>query len=250
MIRTLLTALALAATVALAPPSAHADASSSAFTPAQRDAIVEIVRDALKSDPSILRDAVAALQADESNIREAASRTAIGKAGPSLTQTSGDPVAGNPSGDVTVVEFYDLRCPYCRRMLPVVADLLRADPKIKLIYKDIPILGPASVLGAKAVLAARRQGGYQKLHDIVMAGPPTITEDSLRADAERAGLDWGRLRRDMDDPGIEKRISDNLDLAHALGIEGTPAYVIGAKLLPGAVDLAELQQAVAAARTP
>jgi protein-disulfide isomerase len=248
MMRLLLAALALAAGVALAPPAGRADAPAPPFTPAQRAAIVEIVREALKTDPSILRDAVTALQADEANIREATARAAIGKAGPALTQSSGDPVAGNPNGDVTVVEFYDVRCPYCRRMLPVVADLLRADPKIKLIYKDIPILGPASVLGAKAVLAAQRQGGYQKLHDIIMAGPPTVTEDSLRADAERAGLDWTRLQHDMKDPGIEQRITENLDLAHALGIDGTPAYVVGAKLLPGAVDLAELQEAVAVAR--
>ncbi len=243
--RSLLAALALLATLAL-PPAARAD--DPAFTPAQRIAIVGIVREALKSDPSILRDAIGALQEDEANIKQAAARAAITKAGPTLTKDAGDPVAGNPNGDVTVVEFYDVRCPYCRKMLPVVAELLHDDPRIKLIYKDIPILGPASVLGAKAVLAAQRQGGYQKLHDLVMAGPPTVTEDSLHADALRAGLDWDRLQRDMADPAIEKRLDDNLSLARALGIDGTPAYVIGAKLLPGALDLAELQEAVAAAR--
>jgi len=244
--RSLFAALAMLASLAL-PPAARAD--DAAFTPAQRAAIVQIVREALKSDPSILRDAIGALQDDEANIKQAAARAAIGKAGPSLTQAQGDPVAGNPNGDVTVVEFYDVRCPYCRKMLPVVAELLRDDPKIKLIYKDIPILGPASVVGAKAVLAAQRQGGYQKLHDIIMAGPPTVTEESLHADATRAGLDWDRLQRDMADPAIEKRLDENLSLARALGIDGTPAYVIGAKLLPGALDLAELQDAVTAART-
>jgi protein-disulfide isomerase len=243
--RSLLAALALLAMLALSP-SARAD--DAAFTPAQRAAIVDILRAALKSDPSILRDAVSALQEDEANIKQAAARAAIAKAGPTLTKDSGDPVAGNPNGDVTVVEFYDVRCPYCRKMLPVVAQLLRDDPKIKLIYKDIPILGPASVVGAKAVLAAQRQGGYQKLHDLIMSGPPNVTEESLHADATRAGLDWDRLQRDMADPAIEKRLDDNLGLAHALGIDGTPAYVIGAKLLPGALDLAELQDAVAAAR--
>jgi protein-disulfide isomerase len=243
--RSLLAAMGLLASLALAAP-AHAD--EPAFTPAQRAAIVGILREALKSDPSILRDAISALQDDEANIKQAAARAAIGKAGPSLTQAQGDPVAGNPNGDVTVVEFYDVRCPYCRKMLPVVAELLRDDPKIRLIYKDIPILGPASVVGAKAVLAAQRQGGYQKLHDIIMAGPPTVTEDSLHTDATRAGLDWERLQRDMADPVIEKRLDENLSLARALGIDGTPAYVIGAKLLPGAIDLADLQDAVTAAR--
>jgi protein-disulfide isomerase len=244
--RSLIAAFAALACLMLAAPGRADDPS--AFTPAQRAAIVEIVREALKTDPSILRDAVTALQDDESNIKQAAMRAAIGKAGPSLTEAPGDPSAGNPHGDVTVVEFYDVRCPYCRRMLPVVADLLRGDPKIRLIYKDIPILGLASLLGAKAMLAAQRQGGYQRLHDIVMSGPPTVTEDSLRADALRAGLDWARLQRDMADPAIQQRLDENLALARGLGIDGTPAYVIGAKLLPGAVELADLQEAVAAAR--
>jgi protein-disulfide isomerase len=243
--RFLLAALAVLTCLAL-PHAGRAD--DVAFTPAQRVAIVGILRDALKSDPSILRDAITALQDDEANIKQAAARAAIGRAGPSLTQAEGDPVAGNPNGDVTVVEFYDVRCPYCRRMLPVVAELLRDDPKIRLIYKDIPILGPASVVGAKAVLAAQRQGGYLKLHDIVMSGPANVTEDSLRANALRAGLDWDRLQRDMADPAIARRLNENLDLARTLGIDGTPAYVIGARLLPGAIDLAELQGAVAAAR--
>jgi protein-disulfide isomerase len=157
-------------------------------------------------------------------------------------------MAGNPDGDVTVVEFYDLRCPYCRRMLPVLADLLRQDHGIRLVYKDIPILGEASVVGAHAVLAAQRQGGYLRLHDAIMAGAPNITESSLREAAARAGLDWGRLQRDMADPAIDARIDANLALARDLGIDGTPVYVIGTRMLPGAVDLTDLQSAVAAVR--
>jgi protein-disulfide isomerase len=241
--------LALLACLMLAAPGAARADTATAFTPAQRAEIVQIVRDALKADPGILRDAIEALKADEARAREAAAREAIDRAGPALTKAAGDPVAGNPDGDVTIVEFYDLRCPYCRQMQPILAQLLAADPRIRLVYKDIPVLGPASVLGAKAVLAAQHQGGYLKLHDLIMAGPPTITEDSLRADAGRAGLDWDRLQRDMADPAIEKRIAENLNLAQALGIEGTPAYVVGRQLLPGAVDLAELQGAIAAVRT-
>jgi protein-disulfide isomerase len=235
--------------VAAGAAAAHAEEAAAGFSATQRAEIVAVVRQALKADPSILRDAIGALQADEAAVREAAARTAIGHAGPALSGTPGDPVAGNPDGDVTVVEFYDLRCPYCRRMLPVVADLLRQDHNIRLVYKDIPILGPASVLGARAVLAAQLQGGYQRLHDAIMTGPPTITEDTLQQDAASAGLDWGRLQHDMADPAIQTRLDANLALAGALGIEGTPVYVIGSHMLPGAVDLAELQGAVAAART-
>lgn len=218
------------------------------FTDAQRAQIVEIVRQAMKTDPTILRDAVEALQADEAHAKQTEQKTMLDRLGPALTRAPGDPVAGNPDGDVTVVEFYDLRCPYCRRMLPVIAELLHADPKLRLVYKDIPILGPGSSLGARAVLAAQRQGGYQKLHDAVMAGPPSITEDSLHDNASKAGLDWDAIKHDMTDPAIQARLDTNLKLAQQLGVDGTPAYVIGDKLLPGAVELADLQSAVAAAR--
>jgi len=252
MIRRLFAALLLlAVSASLAwPARTQASEAPSGFTAVQRAEIVELVRAAMKADPSILRDAIGALQADESNVKQAAARAALEKAGPALSQNQSDPVAGNASGDVTVVEFYDLRCPYCRRMLPVMAELLHNDPKIRLVYKDIPILGPASTLGARAVLAAQKQDGYLRLHDAIMSGPQNITEDSLRDAAARTGLDWVRLRHDMADPSIQARIDANLQIAQSLGIDGTPVYVVGGKMLPGAVDLAELQSAVAAARNP
>jgi protein-disulfide isomerase len=218
------------------------------FTPEQRAEIVGIVRAALRTDPSILRDAIIALQQDEQQAQQAAARVAIGRATPALAHAEGDPTAGNPNGDVTLVEFYDLRCPYCRRMLPVVAELLRVEPRVRIVYKDIPILGPASVLGARAVLAAQRQGGYVRLHDAIMTGPANITEDSLRAAVAQAGLDWDRLRHDMADPAVQSRLDANLQLARQLGIDGTPAYVVGRKLISGAASLDELRDAVAAAR--
>ncbi len=104
------------------------------------------------------------------------------------------------------------------------------------------------MIGARAVLAAQRQGGYLKLHDALMAGTANIDQDVVRAAALRIGLDWDRLQRDMADPAIQARIDSNLALAHALQIEGTPAYVVGGRMVPGAVELAELQGMVAAAR--
>ncbi len=227
---------------------AAAPALAQGFTPQQRTEIVEVVRAALKADPSILRDAIAALQEDESRLQQAAARTAIAGLGEALTHAPGDPVEGNPQGDVTLVEFFDIRCPYCRRMTPVMAELLGHDRNLRVVYKDIPILGASSVLGAKALLAAQRQGGYLKLKDAVMAGPPDVTPDSLRAAAAKTGLDWDRLQKDMADPAVQQRIEANLELAHRLDIQGTPAYVIGGHMLPGALTLADLQAAVAEAR--
>ncbi len=207
-----------------------------------------ILRHALAADPTILRDAIAALQSDEARQQDAAARAVIAGSEEALLHKPGDPIAGNPNGDVTVVEFYDVRCPYCRSMLPVVAQMLKGDHNVRLVFKDIPILGPGSVVAAKAVLAAQHQGGFQKLHDALMTGTPNIDQEVVHATAQRLGLDWDRLQRDMADPTIQARIDANLKMAHALQIDGTPAYVIGGQLLSGAVQLAELQGAVAAAR--
>ena len=129
---------------------------ASEFTAAQRAEIVQILRDALKQDPSILREAVDALQADDGKNQ----RAALAAAKDSLVDPA-DPVNGNPNGDVTIVEFFDTRCPYCRKLEPSMAELLAHDHGVRLVYKDLPILGPASVLGSKALLAAQRQGGYE-----------------------------------------------------------------------------------------
>ncbi|MEJ1975120.1 MAG: DsbA family protein [Acetobacteraceae bacterium] len=223
-------------------------AQAQPMTQAQRAEIVQIVREALVKDPSILRDALASLQKDETLREDVAARAAISTQREALNGT-GDPVAGNPAGDVTVVEFYDTRCPYCRGMLPTLAALLRADPKVRLVYKDLPILGPTSMLEARALLAAQRQDGYLKLQDAVMHSSAPSTAASLRAEAERLGLNGARLERDMADPAIQARLDANIRLANALHVEGTPALVVGTQMIPGAVELAELQQAVTAART-
>jgi protein-disulfide isomerase len=241
-------AFALAAAIVLASLSVPASAADS-FTPQQRAEIVGIVRDALRQDPTILRDAVIALQADDNRRETQAQSSAVAELGPQLTQTAGDPTAGNPHGRITVVEFYDVRCPYCRKMLPTLATLLHDNPDLRLVYKDLPVLGPGSVLGARALLAAQKQGGYQKLHDALMAGSPDITQASLQAAVKKLGLDWPRIQADMTAPDVLARIDANLALAKKLDLQGTPAYVIGTDVIPGAVDLADLQAAVTAAKT-
>lgn len=239
----LLPALALALLLPVAAGAQSAPAAS-VFTPTQRAEIVRIVREALKNDPSILRDAVDALRVEEGRRQEAADRTAIGLEAKELLHDDRDAVAGNPAGTRTVVEFYDVRCPYCRHMQPVIEQLLRRDPQVRLVFKDMPVLGPPSRLGARALLAAARQGAYMKLQDrLLHGGAPT--EDSLRADAQALGLDWARVQRDMADPAIQQKLDANLALARRLGIEGTPAFIAGGRLIAGEAELPELQTAIA-----
>lgn len=222
-------------------------AGAAEFTPAQRAEIVAIVRDALKKDPSILRDAVVALQAEDGEKSQEASRAAITQYRGELV-TPADPVAGDPHGDVTLVEFFDTRCPYCRRMEPAMSQFLAQDRKVRLVYKDLPILGPASLMGSKALLAAQKQGAYLPMRDAVMKLPPDTTMAQLETTARNLGLDWPRMQRDMNDPAIQARLDQNIALAHKLGIQGTPALIIGNDLIPGAVDLTDLKKLVADAR--
>ncbi len=253
MKRLILTLMLLGGTVQAQPSMSQAPAShpaqSTVFNTAQRAEIVQILRDALRRDPSILRDAVTALQQDDARQQDAAAVDAITSQRHALTENPADPSVGDSAADVTVVEFYDTRCPYCRRLLPTMAALLKADPKVRVVYKDIPILGANSTLEARALLAAQRQGGYERMQDAVMRNTGTATPQSLSAEAQALGLDGPLLLRDMGDPAIQARLEGNLQLAQALHVEGTPAFIIGTKLIPGAVSLAELQEAVTAART-
>ncbi|MGG5887703.1 DsbA family protein [Falsiroseomonas sp. HC035] len=235
----------LALVLACALPVA---ALAQGFTEAQRAEIVEVLRRALRDDPSILRDAIGGLEAAEQEARVAAQRDALTAQAAALFQDPADPVKGNPRGDVTMVEFFDARCGYCKQLHPTMEALIRRDPNLRVVMKDLPILGPTSVLASRALLAAHRQGRYGSLYDALMGLRVEPTEAVIRQQAERAGLDWPRLRRDMDDPAVQARIETNLRLAQTLGIEGTPALVVGTTLVPGAVDLPALERLVAEAR--
>ncbi|TCZ57873.1 DsbA family protein [Roseicella aquatilis] len=189
-----------------------------------------------------------ALEQAEREDRAGAQRAAIAANAEALFRTVEDPVKGNPQGGVTLVEFFDARCGYCKQMEPVMEALLRRQPDVRLVMKDLPILGPNSLLASRALLAAQRQGKYAALHEALLRLREEPTEPVLKREAEKLGLDWARLRREMDDPAIGKRLEANTRLAAALRIEGTPALVIGDALVPGAVDLATLERLVAEAR--
>lgn len=238
----------------LAGPAASADpapqpasAPASTFSPSQRAEIVEIVRAALRTDPSILRDAVAALRADEQQRETAAQTQSVGAHATELA--TGDAVAGNPHGDVTLVEFYDPRCGYCKRMLPTIAAEIAHDPKLRVIYRVIPILGPASVLEAEAIVAAGLQGGYVAMKDALMAEAAPADPDRIAAIAASLKLDGKGLLREMSGSEVAATIKGDLELARALHIDGTPALVLGGQLITGAMSADELSRAVKEARS-
>jgi protein-disulfide isomerase len=234
---------ALAAFLALAGAAA-----AEPFTEAQREEVVRILREALTRDPSILRDAIAALQAEDERREAEARRAAIRAEAAALLRDPADPVRGNPAGDVTIVEFFDVRCTYCRRLHPELEALIASDRGVRVVMKDLPILGAQSVWAARALLAAHRQGGYARLQDALLRLRGEPTEAAVQAEARRLGLDWQRIRRDMEDPAIMARIEANVALAQRLAISGTPALIIGDTLVPGAVDQRTLAALVASQR--
>jgi protein-disulfide isomerase len=248
--RTPARALALLAALAASGPTAPRaqPAPGEPLSPRQREEVLDLLRRAMRDDPTILRDAMVSLRAAAERGRAEAGRGALAAHADVLLRDPADPVKGNPQGGVTVVEFFDARCGYCRQMEPTLAELLRRDGDVRLVLKDLPVLGANSVLASRALLAAQRQSRYAELHGALLALRGDTPEPVIREEAERLGLDWDRLRRDMDDPAVQARIERNLRLAQALGVQGTPALVVGDTLVPGAVDLATLQGLVAEAR--
>ena len=158
------------------------------------------------------------------------------------------PTLGNPRGDVTIVEFFDYQCPYCKANEETVQKLLGQDKKLRIAFKDLPLLGPGSVAAAHAALAARLQDKYDAFRLVMMNMKGELSESSVFVVAKAVGLDLDRLKKDMQAPAIDKQLQDNLALARALDISGTPTFVVGSQIVEGAIDLPGMQELVADAR--
>jgi protein-disulfide isomerase len=238
-------ALWLGAVVALLPAVAAAAAD---FTPEQRRAIEAIIRDYLTKNPDVMLDA---LQAAEDKIKSDThdkASAALKARRHEIFDDPDAPVGGNPKGDVSLVEFFDYRCPYCKEVEPALEALLGEDRQLRFVYKEFPVLGPESVTAARAALAARQQGKYDAFHRAMMAMKGQINEAAVFKVASSVGLDIERLKRDMAAPDIDRILKANLDLADALDIRGTPGFVIGDEIVPGAVSLDDLKQLIVTAR--
>lgn len=245
-IRVLLVALGLLAW--LGTPVALA--GSHGFSPEQTDTIRQIVRDYLVKNPEIILEAIEALKARDQANAETRARQVLATRRAELLDDPGSPVAGNPNGDVAVVEFFDYRCPYCKKAHPTIQALLREDKNIRFVYKEWPILGPSSVYAARAALAARNQNRYIEFHGALMDVRGNLDEAAVLRAAAAAGLDVERLKRDMETQtaDLEKIFTRNDDLARSLGITGTPAFVIGDVIVRGATDMESMKKVVADVR--
>jgi protein-disulfide isomerase len=218
------------------------------LTPDQKNAIIATVRDAMAHDPSILRGAIAAMQAADAEQQKVSARDGIQRSRDALYNQSADPFKGNPDGKVVIVEFFDPRCSYCKALQPRLTEALKANPDVKLVLKDFPILGPNSVLASRALLASQKQGKYAAFQQALMELKEDPNEQVLQQVASSVGVDWSRLRADMDDPEVQQRLRANIALGRELQVQGTPALVISDQLVPGAIDAATLDTLLSRAR--
>jgi protein-disulfide isomerase len=216
----------------------------------QRPQIEAVIHDYLMQHPDVLIAALRAAQDKMHRDDDAKASQAVVEHQRDVFHDPATPVGGNPDGNVTVVEFFDYRCPYCKQVEPSLESMLKQDGKLRLVYKEFPILGPVSVTAAHAALAAQRQGKYDAFHAAMMEAHGNITDDTVYQIAGSVGLDVAKLKRDMATPEVTQQIKDNMKLADALDIHGTPAFVIGDKVVPGALDLDALKTMVSDQRKP
>ena len=223
-------------------------AIAQSFDDAQRKEIGEIVRDYLLENPEILIEVSKKLeekqQAQENQQRE----TSLAENAKDVFRMDGDFVAGNPDGDVTMVEFFDYNCGWCKRGLPEVLSLVEQDKNLRVVLKEFPIFGGDSDYAAMAALAAKKQGKYWELHVAMLGHEGKVTRETVDELAAAQGIDMEKLKADMNDPAIAKHLEQNQQLAKELAISGTPAFIIDNQVIPGYLPKAGLMASIAKVR--
>ncbi len=223
-------------------------AQAQEFNDTQRKEMGDIIRDYLLKNPEVLREAFQELERKNQLAQAERSRQAIEDNAADLFRSEHDLVAGNPEGSITMVEYFDYNCGYCKRALPDVLKLIESDKDLKIVIKEFPILGPGSTFAARAALASRKQGKYWEFHVALLEVRGAIDAGTVLRVAEKVGLDIDKLKEDMDSSEVNQIIAGNMKTAQALGIQGTPAFLVGQNLVPGAVGFSALSELVSSVR--
>ena len=247
---TRLASLLAAAAISVAGVTA---ASAQTFSEPQRGEIEKIVRDYLLKHPELLQEVMTELEKKQQTAEAEKARSAVKTHSEALFNSPRQVTLGNPQGDVTFVEFFDYNCGYCKRALGDMTALMGKDPKLKVVLKEFPVLGPGSVEAAQVAVAVRMQdkGGkkYMEFHQKMLLGRGQADKTRAMAVAKEIGLDMTRLEKDLKSDEITATLQESAKLAEALGLNGTPSYVIGNDVVIGAVGLDALGKKVEAART-
>jgi protein-disulfide isomerase len=213
----------------------------------QREALENVIREYLLKNPSVIREALAALEMQEAKEKQEAIANNLKKFRSEIYQDADSPVGGNKKGDVTIVVFFDYFCGYCRKTLPELQAFLAQNPSVRVIYKEFPIMGAESLVASRAALAAQRQGKYTEFHN-ALVNVENANAVTLRNISKKLGLNYETLKKDMNDPKFDDLIQRNQRLAASIGVDGTPAYLIGDQFIPGAVEADALAKIVAEER--
>jgi protein-disulfide isomerase len=241
--------LAAAILLAAAPlMPALADPPQAALTVPQKAEIDQMIHDYLMNHPDVLAQAIAHAEDDAKATDAAAQSKLIAAHKEDLERDPASPVLGDPNGDVTLVEFFDYRCPYCRASAPSVRALLKSDPRLRLVLKEFPILGADSVYASRVALVAQRHGKYQAFFDAMWAAKDKPGQDAVLRIAKSVGLDPDSVKKEMESPEIDQMLKRNFDLAQTLKFDGTPTFVIGTTAFPGATSIDDLRARIAAIR--
>ena len=234
----------------VAPASAPAQANM--FSSNQRGEVEHILKDYLLKHPEVLQEAFAELEKRQQTAEAEQHRAAVKENAAAIFGTQRQVVLGNPNGDVTMVEFFDYNCAYCKRALGDMVALLKTDPKLKIVLKEFPVLGQGSVEAATVAIAVRMQDDsgkkYFEFHQKLLGGRGQADRARALVVAKEVGLDMARLERDMASPEVKTTINENLKLAESIGLTGTPSYVVGSEIVIGAVGLDALKEKVKLAR--
>lgn len=222
-------------------PRAHAEtvaptAGGSAFSDEQKKALGEIIKDYLVKNPEIMIDVQTALDEKMQKDQDAKLKSFMAENAKSIFRSPGSSVAGDVNGDITVVEFFDYNCGYCKRGLPEVQKLIQDDKKVRFVFKELPILSKGSEEAARVALAMKRQGKYWEFHQAMLAAKGHADEASALKIAASLGADVAKVKADMASDDVKNELRDDVLLAKKMGINGTPHFLVGDKSIPGAPD--------------
>jgi len=234
--------------LATAPTFSLLHAAEPAKTPIDKEAIEKVLRDVLRTNPEIIIEAIEAYRAKQEAGKQQKARETLASRRKELDGGALTPIGGNPNGTVTVVEFFDYQCGYCKRVFPSILALIQSDKRIRYVFKELPILGPVSMVASRAAVAAWKidKTKYLPFHTALMTSRGQLSEGKIMRLAQDNGIDPKQLQKKMNEPAVYQELQNNLNLAQSLNINGTPGFIIGNRIVPGAVSLEELKRTIEA----
>tara|TARA_B100000676_G_C17981265_1_gene789147 strand:+ start:625 stop:1323 length:699 start_codon:yes stop_codon:yes gene_type:complete len=216
----------------------------------QKKAFEKVIRDYLLANPQVILESMEKLRERERVEQEKIAKRTLSENKDTIFDHPMSPVSGNDKGNVTLVEFFDYQCGYCKRVIGSMVDLVENDKNLRVVWKELPILGEMSRVAAIAAMASKKQGKYYEFHVALMQNRGQLSLEIIMRIARSVGIDIAKLQKDMGDPKIAAYLDETIQLAQSLGIRGTPGFIIGERIVPGAVSLDQLKNFISEARKP